>query len=609
MFSFNLGQLILNSNINLEKFNISDKASHNLILKYLEVKNPNLYQINSFIKVLSCEFEKFNSCLGFEPSMLKDNAQYMGMTENEVLNLRKFIISSLIKITKYFTVGPYEDLIKSQKGTNIYMNSDHANKDIYVNNLLNIKIDSITYDDIKPSLVVFNNDGNSVTIITSCNENEEEYKNLEKLYNSQNIEYQNLRYRGILDNNNLNQIPKLKNIKNIDYQNILNILLNFLNVNGLSEAKTKQIIGTYVYTADNFIKVVLILLRIRAGIPVIMMGETGCGKTTLIEMAFNLINKGKTEIKKLNIHSGTNDKDIITFLDKISEEIKTEDEIMLLKKNFEFNEFSENEKNEYIKRKSQEEISKEFQKEIESRQIWVFFDEINTCDSMDLLSEILCKHSCRGKQLDKRLVFIAACNPYRPLLKEKKIDAILFHKNAKKKKLVYTVNPLPHSLLNYVFNFGSLKIDDEKKYIESMTKEVVMPLLSKNKEKINDLKIYDELIKTIIECVSLSQNFMKKNNDISIVSLREVHRFLFFFTFFNDFILKRNQNDDKFNGKNFNLLEDDIVKAYKKKSFKYYCECSIILSLFICYYLRLPDKESLPRKIFNNPKSRNGICS
>ena len=583
---------ILNSNINLEKFNISDKASHNLILKYLEVKNPNLYQINSFIKVLSCEFEKFNYCLGFEPSILKDNAQYMGMTENEVLNLRKFIISSLIKITKYFTVGPYEDLIKSQKGTNIYMNSDHANKDIYVNNLLNIKIDSITYDDIKPSLVVFNNDGNSVTIITSCNENEEEYKNLEKLYNSQNIEYQKLRYRGILDNNNLNQIPKLKNIKNLDYQNILNILLNFLNVNGLSEAKTKQIIGTYVYTADNFIKVVLILLRIRAGIPVIMMGETGCGKTTLIEMAFNLINKGKTEIKKLNIHSGTNYKDIITFLDKISEEIKTEDEIMLLKKNFEFNEFSENEKNEYIKRKSQEEISKEFQKEIESRQIWVFFDEINTCDSMDLLSEILCKHSCRGKQLDKRLVFIAACNPYRPLLKEKKIDAILFHKNAKKKKLVYTVNPLPHSLLNYVFNFGSLKIDDEKKYIESMTKEVVMPLLSKNKEKINDLKIYDELIKTIIECVSLSQNFMKKNNDISIVSLREVHRFLFFFTFFNDFILKRNQNDDKFNGKNFNLLEDDIVKAYKKKSFKYYCECSIILSLFICYYLRLPDKES-----------------
>ena len=129
-----------------------------------------------------------------------------------------------------------------------------------------------------------------------------------------------------------------------------------------------------------------------------------------------------------------------------------------------------------------------------------------------------------------------------------------------------------------------MKIDDEKKYIESMTKEVVMPLLSKNKEKINDLKIYDELIKTIIECVSLSQNFMKKNNDISIVSLREVHRFLFFFTFFNDFILKRNQNDDKFNGKNFNLLENDIVKAYKKKSF--------ILSLFICYYLRLPDKES-----------------
>ena len=46
-------------------------------------------------------------------------------------------------------------------------------------------------------------------------------------------------------------------------------------------------------------------------------------------------------------------------------------------------------------------------------------------------------------------------------------------KSSTSKALVYTVNPLPHSLLNYVFNFGNLKDDDEKKYIKSMTKEVI----------------------------------------------------------------------------------------------------------------------------------------
>ena len=37
---------------------------------------------------------------------------------------------------------------------------------------------------------------------------------------------------------------------------------------------------------------VLILLRIRAGIPVIMMGETGCGKTALIRKLSELLNNG-----------------------------------------------------------------------------------------------------------------------------------------------------------------------------------------------------------------------------------------------------------------------------------------------------------------------------
>ena len=90
-----------------------------------------------------------------------------------------------------------------------------------------------------------------------------------------------------------------------------------------------------------------------------------------------------------------------------------------------------------------------------------FFDEINTCNLMGLQSEIIYKKTCRGHSIDKRFIFLAACNPYRLLTKERKTDSISFHKNSKKKKLVYSVNPLPHPLLNHIFYFGNLKVANQ----------------------------------------------------------------------------------------------------------------------------------------------------
>ena len=134
-------------------------------------------------------------------------------------------------------------------------------------------------------------------------------------------------------------------------------------------SKLKILLELIVFTADNFIKIVLILLRIRAQIPVILMGETGCGKTTLIEMASKLINKGNIEIKKLNIHAGTNDQDIIDFIQKITKEAEDEDSKLLIEKDIIFNQYSDEQKSQYIKSKSKEEIFKEYSDEIKKRQI------------------------------------------------------------------------------------------------------------------------------------------------------------------------------------------------------------------------------------------------
>ena len=48
-----------------------------------------------------------------------------------------------------------------------------------------------------------------------------------------------------------------------------------------------------------------------------MMGETGCGKTSLIRKLSEMKNDGqKDKMKIMNIHAGTNDNDIIKFINK-----------------------------------------------------------------------------------------------------------------------------------------------------------------------------------------------------------------------------------------------------------------------------------------------------
>ena len=43
-------------------------------------------------------------------------------------------------------------------------------------------------------------------------------------------------------------------------------------------------------TEDNFFKIALIYYRVRAGIPVLLMGETGIGKTALVNLFSTILN-------------------------------------------------------------------------------------------------------------------------------------------------------------------------------------------------------------------------------------------------------------------------------------------------------------------------------
>ena len=176
-----------------------------------------------------------------------------------------------------------------------------------------------------------------------------------------------------------------------------------------------------------------------------------------------------------------------------------------------------------------------------------------------------------------------------------KIDHTLIHKGQEKRKLVYTVYPLPNNMLNFVLDFGNLSLDEEKKYIEIMiTKSMEQIIIEKNKSHQN------QIIKLAIESISKCQTYIKNTNDISSVSLREVKRFIIFFKYFVVYLLNKKNSKS----------EDPSIKFYTLNNIDIY-KYVVNLSLYICYYLRLPDKKSRQEllKILDDKKYFNGKFS
>ena len=224
---------------------------------------------------------------------------------------------------------------------------------------------------------------------------------------------------------------------------------------------------------------------------------------------------------------------------------------------------------------------------------------------MGLISELMCKHTYQGKKLPSNIVFIAACNPYR-LSKNKANEKIGLNANqanqekknldqkeqqrlkrAMNSTLVYTVNPLPHSILNFVFHFGNLTKEDERSYIIKMTLEPMKKIYSINKDP-KDHKIKLKRIKNLaVEMIVCAQNFIREGNDVSSVSLREIRRFNIIYEFFFNYLTTKKNIDHK-------LLEN---KQLDKDEYNFYHNLdgdnlqiySIILAVFVCYYLRITD--------------------
>ena len=206
------------------------------------------------------------------------------------------MIKILIKNSIFITQSTYDTLLKTKY--DYVLNINNFNK-YNEKELEEIALQFLTETEnniYPPSIIFHEGDINDFCIISIDNLKEEEYEKLlemkKNLIMMENLIYQ---YNGL--NDKKLKIPtELKNIKNFTRQELLEEIKLILSLNNpisknkenlnpeLGELKSiEEILGNYILTPDNFIKMIIILLRIRENVPIILMGEPGCGKKSLIK--------------------------------------------------------------------------------------------------------------------------------------------------------------------------------------------------------------------------------------------------------------------------------------------------------------------------------------
>ena len=295
---------------------ISDKECKELIYEYLSIDFPNYYQINNFIKILSGQFKKLSLIKSLSANILIKMGDNFG--KKNLKNNRYIIIDNLIRNTRFLIASSFDKLLNSQNisynniNLNIGGEFDEKKQNELAIEALSKQSDIISYDNIKFPLIFFYEGLNPYfTIVSPYMPEKKEYQNLVDLNNVHSI---------LSNQKEKNSLKRYELFKSEEFYSELKDLLNLPNPIDKNEPNPnnlnniKDIIGYYVITADNFLKMLLILIRIRENIPVIMMGETGCGKTSLIRKLNELMNDGENNMKILNIHSGITNLDIKNFL-------------------------------------------------------------------------------------------------------------------------------------------------------------------------------------------------------------------------------------------------------------------------------------------------------
>ncbi|XP_056089655.1 E3 ubiquitin-protein ligase rnf213-beta [Rhinichthys klamathensis goyatoka] len=299
---------------------------------------------------------------------------------------------------------------------------------------------------------------------------------------------------------------------------------------------------TYELTTDNVMKMLAIHMRFRCEIPVIIMGETGCGKTRLVRFLCDLQREGRDveNMKLVKVHGGTTS-DII-----------------------------------YRKVREAEELAQNNWQNYKLDTV-LFFDEANTTEAIFAIKEVLCDKTVQGYPLKKNsgLKIIAACNPYKrhtPKMVDRLEQAGLGYRvkaedtedclgKVPMRQLVYRVHPLPPSMVPLVWDFGQLSDSAELSYIRQIVQKQMrdhgLPLACQS---------------VITEVLAASQKYMRSQADeCSFVSLRDVERSMGVLVWFYNH-------------------RDDFFPSFRSIEIKQMILKCLVLAVGVCYYPSLENK-------------------
>ncbi|XP_073722611.1 E3 ubiquitin-protein ligase rnf213-beta [Misgurnus anguillicaudatus] len=313
---------------------------------------------------------------------------------------------------------------------------------------------------------------------------------------------------------------------------------------------------TYELTADNVMKMLAIHMRFRCEIPVIIMGETGCGKTRLVRFLCDLQREGRDVINMIlvKVHGGTTSEII------------------------------------YKKVREAEKIAQNNRQKYQLDTV-LFFDEANTTEAIFAIKEVLCDKTVQGYPLrnNSGLKIIAACNPYRrhttEMINRLERAGLGYRVKAEEtedrlgkvpmRQLVYRVHPLPPSMVPLVWDFGQLSDSTEYSYIHQIVKKQI---------KVHCLPLRCQTV--ITEVLSMSQRYMRSQADeCSFVSLRDVERSMCVLVWF-------------YNHRQ-NLFPNDHLITKEELTLK-----CLVLAIGVCYYPSLEHKGpylSTVRQCFPHP--------
>ncbi|KAH9251570.1 hypothetical protein BASA81_010609 [Batrachochytrium salamandrivorans] len=294
-----------------------------------------------------------------------------------------------------------------------------------------------------------------------------------------------------LESNRITVGEDLTNASTKKYHKLLCALTNVSKTEAEADALLDG--GRFAVTGRALLKFLAICMRIRCGIPVVLLGECGCGKTYSVKFIAAWLN---LRLFCLDVHGGTEERDVLGVIQSAEEwALATGEKVV------------------------------------------VFLDEINACAHLGLMEEVLVQRRAFGRRIDDRLVLVAALNPYRVVSDVKAdsaglrfaaspADGSLLPALAPGKNLVYLVHPVPSSLAFLAFDYGALQPAEENKYIASMAYNVLSAAADKF-PKLADKVLGSNMLAYLVAWVAAAQEFVRTSEtDVSAASLRDAQRML-----------------------------------------------------------------------------------